>query len=223
MRWELLILSVLASVAPWTARASQTVLFEDGRTLEVDGAEFHGEEAELTLDGGARISLPAARIANRGALRPAPPAPPPAEPAPAEPDEPWRQVAGEYAQVIADAAKRHELSPELLAAVALAESNFDPRAVSHKGACGLLQLLPATAVRFGVRDIFDATQNVEGGARYLRWLLKRYEGKTELAVAGYNAGEAAVDRYGGVPPYPETRRYVERVMLGANRLARLAP
>ena len=106
----------------------------------------------------------------------------------------------------------------MLTAVALAESAFNPRAVSSKGAGGLLQLMPATAERFGVRDVFDASQNVEGGAKYLRWLLQRYEGRTDLALAGYNAGEGAVDRHNGIPPYSETQQYVTRVLANADRL-----
>ena len=83
----------------------------------------------------------------------------------------------------------------------------------------MLQLMPETAERFGVSDVFDASQNADGGARYLRWLLERYEGQTELALAGYNAGEAAVDRYQGIPPFPETKAYVARVLEGVERLS----
>jgi soluble lytic murein transglycosylase-like protein len=103
--------------------------------------------------------------------------------------------------------------------MAEAESAFDPSAVSHKGAQGLLQLMPQTAERFGVRDAFDASQNVDGGARYIKWLLERYDGRIDLALAGYNAGEAAVDRYQGIPPYRETQAYVVRVMENADRLS----
>ena len=78
--------------------------------------------------------------------------------------------------------------------------------------------MPATARRFGVVDVFDASQNVEGGARYLRWLLERYSGRTDLALAGYNAGEGAVDRHHGIPPYTETREYVTKVLHGAQQL-----
>ena len=101
--------------------------------------------------------------------------------------------------------------------MALAESALDPAAISPKGAVGLLQLMPATAKRFGVDDRRDPAQNVEGGARYLSWLLDRFDGRTELAVAGYNAGEGAVERHGGIPPYRETRAYVQRVMTAVER------
>ena len=92
------------------------------------------------------------------------------------------------------------------------ESNFNVYAVSPKGACGILQLIPETAERFGVEDVFDAGENIDGGARYLRWLLERFDGDTRLALAAYNAGENAVQRYGGIPPYRETQDYVRKVL-----------
>jgi soluble lytic murein transglycosylase-like protein len=99
----------------------------------------------------------------------------------------------------------------LLYAIMHRESSFKRFAVSNKGARGLMQLMPATAARFGVRDIFDPAQNIEGGARYVRFLLDRFGGDVRLALAGYNAGEGAVDKYQGVPPYSETQEYVRRI------------
>ena len=90
-------------------------------------------------------------------------------------------------------------------------------ALSHAGAQGLMQLMPATARRFGVTDSYNAGQNIRGGAQYLAWLLKRFNGNLTLAAAGYNAGEGAVAKYGGVPPYNETQRYVQRVAVLADR------
>jgi hypothetical protein len=103
------------------------------------------------------------------------------------------------------------LDPELVLAVVAVESDFRPDIVSHRNAQGLMQLIPETARRFGVRDAFDPVENLAGGMRYLRWLLARFQGDVKLALAGYNAGEGAVIRYGGVPPYRETINYVERV------------
>ncbi len=99
----------------------------------------------------------------------------------------------------------------LVRAIIHAESAFNPNALSNKGAQGLMQLIPATADRFGVSEPFTPAENIRGGTTYLAWLLKRFNGDSRLASAGYNAGEGAVDRYGGVPPYEETQRYVERV------------
>ena len=109
-------------------------------------------------------------------------------------------------------APRFDLDPALVLEVVRAESNFDPRARSHKGALGLMQLIPATARRFGVEDPFEPSQNLRGGMAYLRWLMTRVDGDLRLALAGYNAGEAAVERHRGVPPYAETRAYVGRIL-----------
>jgi soluble lytic murein transglycosylase-like protein len=130
--------------------------------------------------------------------------------------EGWRAAAGPHGDNLAAAADRNGLDRALLAAVAKVESNFNAYAVSPRGACGLLQLMPATARRFEVKNVFDPAQNVEGGARYLRWLIDRFDGRLDLALAGYNAGEGAVDRHHGIPPYRETTGYVLRVLDHAN-------
>lgn len=116
-----------------------------------------------------------------------------------------------YAEEIRAAARQHGVDEALVRAVMHAESAFNPNALSHKGAQGLMQLIPATAQRFGVQDPFDPAQNIRGGVQYLRWLLDRYNNDTTLAAAGYNAGEGNVDRHGGVPPFQETQLYVSRV------------
>ncbi len=108
-------------------------------------------------------------------------------------------------------ARQNQISPQLVHSVIRAESNYDPNAVSPKGALGLMQLIPATARRFGVSDVFDPADNIQGGARYLKHLLDLYKGDEALALAAYNAGEGAVSRYGGVPPFPETQNYVAKV------------
>lgn len=118
-----------------------------------------------------------------------------------------------YAPEIAAAASRYGVDPALLRAVIHAESAFDPRAVSDKGAQGLMQLMPGTAADMGVRDAFLPGQNIDGGARYLAQLLRDFHGNERLATAAYNAGEAAVRKYNGVPPYDETQLYVQRVAL----------
>ncbi|MCC8999422.1 MAG: transglycosylase SLT domain-containing protein [Candidatus Contendobacter sp.] len=108
-------------------------------------------------------------------------------------------------------ARQHQIDPLLIRAVMLTESDGQPHAISPKGARGLMQLMPATAARFGVTHPDDPDQNITGGARYLRWLLDRYGGNIPLALAGYNAGEGTVDRHGGIPPYRETQNYVRKV------------
>lgn len=108
-------------------------------------------------------------------------------------------------------APAYGLDPAFVLAVIVAESSYNSLVVSPKQAAGLMQLIPETARRFGVRDVFDPEDNVRGGMAYLRWLLAYYQGDVTLALAGYNAGEGAVDRYGGVPPYAETREYIRRI------------
>lgn len=113
---------------------------------------------------------------------------------------------------IIESGNRNGLDPLLLYSVMHQESSFKSRAISHKGARGLMQLMPGTAIRFGVTNIFDPKQNIEGGARYLRFLTNRFNGDLSLILAGYNAGEGAVEKYGWrIPPYAETQEYVRRI------------
>jgi soluble lytic murein transglycosylase-like protein len=117
-----------------------------------------------------------------------------------------------YDAIIDEAARRHQVDTALVKAVIRAESDFVPRAVSPKGALGLMQLMPATARLRNVWRVFEPRDNVEGGVSHLRYLLDRYGGNLRLALAAYNAGEKAVDAHGGVPPYPETWEYLTRVL-----------
>ena len=117
-----------------------------------------------------------------------------------------------HARLIQLLAPRFSVDPRFALAIARAESNFDAQAVSPKGAQGLMQLIPDTAERFGVRNIRDPEQNVRGGLAYLKWLLARFDGNVVLASAAYNAGEKAVERYNGIPPFSETQDYVKRIL-----------
>jgi soluble lytic murein transglycosylase-like protein len=115
------------------------------------------------------------------------------------------------ARIVARTAAKYRIDPKLVLAVIATESAFQPGAVSPKNAQGLMQLMPETALRFGVKNVFDPAENIRGGTMYLRWLLAHFRGDTALAIAAYNAGENAVDRYSGVPPYPETQAYLGKV------------
>src|SRR4029079_5927796 len=119
----------------------------------------------------------------------------------------------ELEQAVRRAAQQHRVQPALLLAVMRAESSFNPTAISKAGAVGLMQLIPETAIRHGVRNLYDANENITGGARHLRYLLDRFHGNVRLAVAAYNAGERKVDRYGQIPPYKETQDYVKKVLI----------
>jgi soluble lytic murein transglycosylase-like protein len=136
----------------------------------------------------------------------------PAEERKARPEN-WLAKAGEFDHLIERAAHSHAVRPELVRAVIVVESAFNPHAVSSRGAVGLMQLLPTTARRYGVADAFDPEQNISAGVQYLRDLLTRYGNNLELTLAAYNAGEDAVDRYGhSIPPFAETRHYVPTVL-----------
>ncbi|MCL4120083.1 UNVERIFIED_CONTAM: hypothetical protein GTU68_059248 [Idotea baltica] len=117
-----------------------------------------------------------------------------------------------YDRIILNAAKKYKVDPALIHAVIKQESCYRILAVSHVGAEGLMQLMPATADRFNVNNSFDAKQNIFAGTKYLAWLLKRFKGRVDFALAGYNAGEGRVDQYNGIPPFKETRKYVVKVM-----------
>lgn len=123
-----------------------------------------------------------------------------------------RHASHPYSREIAEAAARHAVPERLLRAVIQTESGFNPRAISRRGARGLMQLMPATAGILGVRNSFDPRENIDAGARHLRALLGRFRNNLRLTLAAYNAGEQAVLAYGGVPPFPETREYVTQVL-----------
>ena len=125
-----------------------------------------------------------------------------------------------YDKLINKVARAEGLDSDLLRAVIETESNYDPNAVSKKGAVGLMQLMPETARGLGVTDPFLPEENLKGGARHLRRLIDKYEGKLTLALSAYNAGEKAVERYKGIPPFPETRDYVRKVLRAYDRNAK---
>jgi len=162
---------------------------------------------------------------------PPPPDPPRTDPpalASAQPSLPQKPASGTPAlltqedlnEMLVKAGNQHNLDRDLLASIVKAESNGNALAVSHAGAQGLMQLMPGTAADLGVQDTFRPDQNVQGGSTYFDWLLTRYHDNLALALAAYNAGPAAVDKYHGIPPYRETRLYVARVIHEFNRRVR---
>ena len=140
---------------------------------------------------------------------------PPDDPVIAKPGKPrnWLALSAAYDSMIENAAQAHTVHPALIRAVIVVESGFNPRALSRRGAVGLMQLLPETARRYGVSDSYDPAQNIRAGAHYLSDLMIRFDSHMDLVLAAYNAGENAVDRYGGhIPPFKETQAYVPNVM-----------
>lgn len=121
-------------------------------------------------------------------------------------------ATGDFKQIIQSASQKYGVDAKLVESVIQAESNFNPSAVSSAGAEGLMQLMPATAQELGVSNSLDPEQNVDGGVKLLRSLLNSYDGNVSLALAAYNAGPGAVNKYGGIPPYKETQSYVQKIL-----------
>lgn len=150
------------------------------------------------------------------------PVPPPAAPAPQASARPGKNFEGVAPRKVWDLvmkiAPQYKVEPQLALAIISAESNFDSLALSPKNAQGLMQLIPETSERFNVKNAFDPAQNIRGGVAYLRWLLAYFEGDVALVAAAYNAGEGRVERYRGVPPFQETRAYVQRIVAAVGKL-----
>ena len=213
---------LLAAALPASASIA---LFADGRTMKIDSYKLKDEnDIVLTLKGGGAMTIPLTRIDRIVDDEVAPPA------IVAEvkkiveeeggifPKRSWRYDAkrgpvfrSKYDTVIVEAAKKFDVDAALISAVIKAESDFNPREYSNKGAQGLMQLMPGTALRFGVTNVWDPIANIYGGVRYLRWLLEKFDGNADFAVAAYNAGEGNVWKYNGVPPFRETINYVNRI------------
>jgi soluble lytic murein transglycosylase-like protein len=168
-----------------------------------------GEPPPCLQPMAVQLPKPPVQLAGRQPPKPAQPLLPPSETLPPNAPEP-------IVNFVKLVAPDFTLSPQLVLAIIATESNFNPNAVSPKNAQGLMQLIPDTAARFKVRNIFDPAQNIRGGMAYLRWLMAYYQGNVVLVAAAYNAGEGAVNRYRGVPPYAETLNYVRKVLLQIN-------
>jgi soluble lytic murein transglycosylase-like protein len=194
--------------------AAELVVLAHGGVLKVTAYRAEGDRLLLELESGGRLELPLLRVARVVDDEIAADADPIRSPALVVRFEESQGVPQTpFGALIFEAARDHALNPELVAAVVRAESAFDPQAVSIKGARGLMQLMPATALRFGLLEdeIHDPRRNLETGSRYLAELAHRYERELPLVLAAYNAGEGTVARYGGVPPYRETRDYIRRI------------
>jgi hypothetical protein len=197
-RAMLMIAALGAFVAP-AARADYAVL-RSGLRLHITGYETSGDRVRLTVNGGV-IEVPADSILSIERE----------DVFPARPPDPNPPPTGPFGILIRAAAEKHGVDEKLIGHVIAVESNFNPRAVSRKRALGLMQLLPRTAVRFSVADAFDPAQNIDAGTRYLKELLERFSGNLPFALAAYNAGPEMVERYRGIPPFPETQKYVRQI------------
>ena len=211
--------AVVASLVVPAAAAGEILVFRTGRTMSVGAVRADGDRLLVTLRDGGDASVPASLVAR---IDPDEMATSVAPAASGEPTvvagsvTPEAVLAGRpFAALIASAAVAYGVDERLVHAVIEAESNYQPRARSRTGAKGLMQLMPATARQYAVRDPYDPQANIEAGVRHLKDLLGRFE--LRLALAAYNAGEGAVRTYGGLPPFAETRKYVARVLQRAGR------
>jgi soluble lytic murein transglycosylase-like protein len=195
-KWLFAAAVALAALVP-CARADYVVL-QTGQSIHVTSYERVGDTLHLVMAGGT-MEIPADTVAR-------------VDPEDTFPAVKIKLLEVPYANFIAASARDHGVAPELVASVITVESNFNPNAVSWRSACGLMQLLPRTARRLGVTNIFDPQQNIEAGTKYLKELLVRYNGDLALTLAAYNAGPGPVQQYKNVPPYRETRDYVRRVV-----------
>lgn len=193
----LLACACVFAAAPPTLRA-EYVNLRSGQQLHVTSYQLLGEKYRLQVGGGV-VEVPAADVVSID-----PEDQFVAVPAPAVATAP-------YLEIVKAAASRYNVDADLISSVIAAESNFDPKAISKRNARGLMQLLPETAARFGVQDIFDPRENIDAGTHYLRDLLQRYNNDLALALAAYNAGPEKVQQFGSVPPYAETVSYIRRV------------
>jgi Transglycosylase SLT domain len=187
----------VAALAATPARA-EYFLLRSGQRLHVTGYQLLGDKYRLQMQGGF-VELPAVNLLC------------------IEPEDvftstpPGETSRAPYRELIEAAAARYNVDPDLIASIIAAESNFDPKAISPRNARGLMQLLPATAARLGVQNIFDPRENIDAGTHYLRDLLLLYRNDLALSLAAYNAGPQRVQHYGRIPPFAETQTYVRRV------------
>jgi len=219
------LLPFIALLVLATPAGASIALFVDGRAMKISTYKVVGEsDIQLTLNSGGAITVPLARVDRIVDDEVVPPAIVEEVKKAVEkdggvfPTRSWRYdetrgpiFKSKFDKLIVEAAKKFDVDAALVSAVIKAESDFNAREVSNKGARGLMQLMPSTAERFGVTDSYDPAANIYAGVRYLRWLLKTFNGNADLAVAAYNAGEGNVWKYNGVPPFRETITYINRI------------
>ena len=212
--WHYLPAAALCALLNAEPATAEIVVLTSGRTLSVASHRYDGDNIIFTMRDGGEVTCNKSIVDRvvadevpyqRPEQTPAVPAVPAAEaPAPALPDSP-------YSEIITSLAQAHGVDPLLVGALIQVESGYKPRARSHKGAMGLMQLMPSTARLYNVRNPYDPKANIAAGVKHLKSLIERW-GHVEVALAAYNAGEGAVRKFNGMPPYRETRNYVSRIL-----------
>jgi soluble lytic murein transglycosylase-like protein len=184
---------------------AEILVLENGKTMKVKSYSVEGARLQAVISDRSDMMIPLDWVKE---IRPTPPEP-------VAENEALNTMAAAnfaYSDIVLSMARKHQVDWRLIEAVLATESNYNPKAISPKGARGLMQLMPETAKLYRVKDLYDPRENIEAGVRHLKMLMERYEGKLEYVLAAYNSGEKAVDQYRGIPPYQETRSYVKKVL-----------
>lgn len=211
MSWlgRFIVLAVVSAfLAIPSADAFNLVVLQSGKTMKAASYSIEGETVRI-IDEKSEIAIPLSWVREIRTI--ADPEPTAAVPQMAAVDENLINEF-EYSDLVLSLSKKHQVDWKLVAAVMKAESNFNPRAVSPKGARGLMQLMPDTARLYRVTDPYDPVQNIDAGVRHLKMLMNRFPGNLDLVLAAYNSGERTVDRFKGIPPFSETQSYVKKVL-----------
>jgi soluble lytic murein transglycosylase-like protein len=208
MRLGYLLLAVSCAFVTAVPASAEIVVLTSGRTLSVKAHRFEGDSVILTLRNGGEVTSDRSIIDR--VLPDEVPYPEPEAQKPDQADVPQGLESTPYGDIIAALSQAHGVDPMLVKALIQVESNYKPRARSRKGAMGLMQLMPATAREYKVRNPFDPRANIEAGVKHLKGLIDRFG--VELGLAAYNAGEGAVKKFKGIPPYRETRNYVSKIL-----------
>jgi soluble lytic murein transglycosylase-like protein len=209
--FSLIALSLLFSQALF---AGNLLVLDSGKSMRVQSYRVEGETIQVAINEKSEMAIPLSWVREIRTVQD------PIEPeVPNMADATGQESEFAYSDLVLSVARKHDVDWKLIAAVMKTESNFNPRAISPKGAQGLMQLMPQTAKLYRVSDPYDPVQNIDAGVRHLKMLLKRYPGKLDLVLAAYNSGEKNVDRYRGIPPFAETRTYVKRVLQWMNGLS----
>jgi hypothetical protein len=213
-RFPFLVATLFALMVTAVPAAAEIVYLQSGGTLSVKGHRYDGDSIILSLRSGGEVTCDRTLI-----KKIVPDEVPYVEPAPERPSTEADQAEGPrllepatpYGEIIAAVSEAHGVDPLLVSALIQVESGYRPRARSRKGAMGLMQLMPSTAREYKVRNAFDPRANIEAGIKHLKSLIDRFDG-VDVALAAYNAGEGAVRKFNGIPPYRETRNYVSRIL-----------
>lgn len=209
--------SILAFTVTALPASAEIVYLSSGKTLSVKSHRVEGDSIVLTMRNGGEVTCDKSIIDKIVGdevpyEEPKTEQAPVAAPAESAPADPALLERTPYGEIIAAMSQAHGVDPMLVRALIQVESNYRPRAKSHKGAMGLMQLMPSTARQYKVRNPYDPTANIGAGVKHLKGLIDKMDGAIDMALAAYNAGEGAVKKFKGIPPYRETRNYVSRIL-----------